>query len=69
MRAGIVERPEVYRWSSLGYHTQAGNKESFLLLDFGLGDSSRKSKKDRLAMYRQYVYEKGSIDSGRGEGY
>jgi hypothetical protein len=28
LRAGLVEKPEEYRWNSLGYHLQAGNKEA-----------------------------------------
>src|SRR3990172_8720129 len=36
VRAGIVQRPEDYRWCSLGYHLQAGNAGGFLSLDFGL---------------------------------
>ena len=36
LRAGIVSRPEEYRWNSLGYHIQTGNKDDFLSLDFGL---------------------------------
>ena len=36
LRAGLVERPEEYRWNSLGYHVQTGNKDNFLSLDFGL---------------------------------
>ena len=36
VRAGIVEKPEDYRWCSLGYHVQSGNKDNFLSLDLGL---------------------------------
>ena len=36
IRAGLVERPEDYRWNSIGYHIQTGNKDNFLSLDFGL---------------------------------
>ena len=36
LRAGLVDRPEDYRWNSLGYHIQTGNKDNFLSLDFGL---------------------------------
>lgn len=36
IRAGIVKRPESYRWCSLGYHVQAKNADNFLSLDFGL---------------------------------
>ena len=37
LRAGLVNRPEEYRWNSLGYHIQAGNKDNLLSLDFGPG--------------------------------
>ena len=39
LRAGLVERPEDYRWNSLGYHIQTGNKDKFLSLDFGSRNS------------------------------
>ena len=29
VRAGLVERPEEYRWNSLGYHVQTGNEDNF----------------------------------------
>jgi hypothetical protein len=36
LRAGIVARPEKYRWNSLGYHAQSNNRDNFLSTDFGL---------------------------------
>ena len=36
LRAGIVSRPEDYRWNSLGYHVQTNNRDNFLSTDFGL---------------------------------
>ena len=62
VRAGIVERPEEYRWCSLGYHIQTGNKDNWLSLDFGLKEFGIKSKKERLRLYRKYVYETGAVD-------
>ena len=62
VRAGIVDRPEDYRWSSLGYHIQTENKDRFLSTDFGLKEFNVKSKKDRIRRYRRYVYEAGAID-------
>ena len=62
VRAGIVERPEQYRWCSLGYHVQTGNKDEFLSLDFGLKEFGVKDAGDRLRFYREFVYEKGSIE-------
>ena len=61
VRAGIVERPEDYRWSSLGYHIQANNKDHFLSTDFGLKAFNVKSEKERVRRYREYVYETGAI--------
>jgi len=38
LRAGIVSRPEDYRWNSLGYHVQTNNRDNFLSTDFGPGE-------------------------------
>ena len=78
IRAGIVERPEDYRWNSLGYHIQTGNKDNFLSLDFGpvkyaslslrelhkagLKECGVTDAKERLRGYRRYVYEVGSLN-------
>jgi len=59
VRAGIVEKPEAYRWCSLGYHVQANNKDDFLSLDFGLMEFGVKDESERLRLYRDFVYEKG----------
>jgi len=61
VRAGIVEKPEDYRWSSLGYHIQTNNKDGFLSTDFGLKEFNVKSQKERVRRYREYVYETGAI--------
>jgi REP element-mobilizing transposase RayT len=61
LRAGIVDRPEDYRWSSLGYHIQTENKDRFLSTDFGLKEFSVRSKKERIKRYRRYVYEAGAL--------
>ena len=36
VRAGLVEKPEDYRWSSIGYHVQTGNRDNLLSMDLGL---------------------------------
>jgi REP element-mobilizing transposase RayT len=61
VRAGIVDKPEDYRWNSLGYHIQANNKDGFLSTDFGLKEFSVKSEEERIRRYREYVYETGAI--------
>jgi REP element-mobilizing transposase RayT len=71
IRAGIVKKPEDYRWSSLGYHVQAGNRDGFLSTDFGLVEFGVKDMEARLTHYRRYVYGKGGIrrsgvESSRG---
>jgi hypothetical protein len=62
LRAGLVERPEQYRWNSLGYHVQTDNQDDFLSTDFGLKEFNVKSKKERIRRYRRYVYEAGSVN-------
>ena len=62
LRAGLVERPEQYRWNSLGYHVQTNNQHNFLSTDFGLKEFNVKSKKERIRRYRRYVYEAGSLN-------
>ncbi len=67
VRAGLVERPEDYRWCSLGYHVQNGNLDGFLSTDFGLKEFGVLSAEKRLRRYRKYVYEKGGIEvEGKG---
>lgn len=61
IRAGLVERPEDYRWSSLGYHVQTNNKDNFLSLDFGLVEFGVLDAGERLRRYRRFVYEAGGI--------
>jgi putative transposase len=62
LRAGLVERPEQYRWNSLGYHLQTNNQDNFLSTDFGLQEFNVRSKKERIRRYRRYVYEAGSLN-------
>ena len=67
IRAGLVERPDDYRWSSLAYHQQTGNKGNLLSLDFGLIDAEGLTPEQRLAKYRQFVYEVGEIKTEKGK--
>jgi len=62
LRAGIVSRPEDYRWNSLGYHVQTNNQDKFLSTDFGLKEFNVKSEKERIRSYRRYVYEAGAVN-------
>ncbi len=66
VRAGLVERPEDYRWCSLAYHVQTGNKGDFLSLDFGLTVFGEWDTQTRLRYYRRYVYEHGAQPSLKG---
>lgn len=66
VRAGLVERPEDYRWSSIGWHVQTGNKGAFLSSEFGLADYNGLGIAERLRQYRRFIYEIGSLDRGKG---
>ena len=61
VRAQIVEKPEQYRWSSIGYHVQRNNEGGLLSLDFGLAEFGDKDIAERLSDYRKFLYEKGEI--------
>jgi len=67
VRAGIVKKPEAYRWSSLGYHLQRKNEHEFLSLDFGLKEFGVEGKTERLRYYRKFVYEKGRVEGAEKE--
>ncbi|MFZ5570500.1 MAG: transposase [Thermodesulfobacteriota bacterium] len=66
VRAGLVERPEQYRWNSIGYHAQQKNKGGFLSLDFGLKEFGVLDAGERLRLYRKFMYEAGAIKKGEG---
>jgi REP element-mobilizing transposase RayT len=66
IRAGIVKRPEDYRWCSLGYHVQTGNKDDLLDVDFGLKEWNEIDEKEIVRKYREFVYETGAVNAGRG---
>ena len=67
VRAGIIKKPEAYRWCSLGYHLQRKNENEFLSLDFGLKEFGVKGKTERLRYYRRFVYEKGRVEGAEKE--
>ncbi len=66
VRVGIVKRPEEYRWCSLGYHIQSGNKDDLLSVDFGMKEWNEFDEKEIVRKYREFVYETGLIDAGKG---
>ncbi|AEH45256.1 hypothetical protein Thein_1390 [Thermodesulfatator indicus DSM 15286] len=62
VRAGIVEKPEDYRWCSLGYRARLGTGEtSFLSLNIGLPSYANKSERERFKLYREFVYGKSGL--------
>ncbi len=61
LRAGLIKRPEDYRWSTLGYHMQTGNKDDFLSFDFGLKEFGFEDPHEIIQRYRKYVYEAGAV--------
>lgn len=60
VRAGIVKKPEAYRWSSIGYNANT-DKKNWLSSDYGLTDYEKLNRKERFRKYRAFVYEMGSV--------
>jgi hypothetical protein len=67
VRAGLVDRPEDYRWSSLGYRFRASSKDGFLSWNLGLEEYNVDNPKKRLRLYREFVYARGGVDTGKGK--
>jgi putative transposase len=67
VRAGIVKRPEDYRWCSIGYHVQTGNRDAFLSLNFGLAEFGVENAQ-RLKSYRDHLYHAGAVKK-QGKAY
>ncbi|BCS95140.1 hypothetical protein DSLASN_07720 [Desulfoluna limicola] len=61
VRAGIVKRPEDYRWCSIGYHVQTGNKDGFLSSALGMSDFGVTDASTQLRKYREFLYHVGAI--------
>ncbi len=66
VRAGLVDKPEDYRWSGLGYLLGSGNAEDLLSLEFGLPHEEKRTQSQKIEHYRRFVYEKGSLDTVSG---
>jgi len=66
IRAGIVKRPEEYKWCSLGYHVQTGNKDDLLCVDYGMQEWNEFEPREIVRKYREFVYETGAVDAGKG---
>jgi REP element-mobilizing transposase RayT len=67
IRAGIVKQPEQYRWCSLGYHVQTNNQGNLLCMDLGMKEWEEHDPAAILQAYRQFVYETGAVDTGKGK--
>ncbi len=50
LRAGLVERPEQYRWNSLGYFTDSGiiGTKEFVSANYGRFKDVFMSKRDKI---------------------
>ncbi len=73
VRAGIVDKPEDYRWSSLGYLVQRGNKDGLIDLNLGMHEWNEFNPTEIIRKYREFVYETGAAvrsqkSEGRGQG-
>ena len=64
IRAGIVDKPEDYRWSSIGYIAGTGNKDNFIKLEFDFNEWM--TEEEKYLEYRKFVYEIGSMDLDKG---
>ena len=50
---------------SLGYRFRSSRKDEFLSWNLGLKEYNVKSPKERLRLYREFVYARGGVDLGK----
>ncbi|MCK4766041.1 MAG: transposase [Candidatus Aminicenantes bacterium] len=62
VRAGIMERPEDYSWSSLNYRVRQGNKDRFL----SFAGIFSKEEPEVLSRYLDFVHRAGGIETPSG---
>ncbi|VFQ45649.1 transposase [Desulfoluna butyratoxydans] len=62
VRAGIVNRPEAYRWCSIGYRIQTGNREGFLSSELGTPEFGGADPATQVGSYREFLYHMGAIE-------
>ena len=67
VRAGIVERPDDYRWNGLGWLSQSGNRDGFLSFNYGLRDFVGRNRDEKIAEYRRFVFEAGGLERAKGK--
>lgn len=67
IRAGIVAKPEDYRWSGLGHLIQTANRDALISLDLGLPEWNDDKPAEVIRRYRRFVYETGAMDTGKGK--
>ena len=63
VRAGIVNKPEDYSWSGIGYRIYTNNKGDFLSFEGIFSESEIKDLPDKelIKCYRYFVYKCGNI--------
>jgi len=61
IRAGLVKKPEAYKWNSIGYHVRTGNAGKFLSMDFGVLELRGENAEECIRKYREYVNEAGAV--------
>lgn len=67
VRAGLVNKPEDYKWNSMYYHVVSKNKDKWLSLDYANPYQSeynpinkQKSNNEKLIFYRKFMYQVGN---------
>ncbi len=50
----------------MGYHAQTNKKGEFLSTDFGLSSYGEMSETERFTDYREFLYERGAIETEKG---
>lgn len=61
VRAGLVEKPEEYKWNTIGYIMNNGSEKNMIRYDLWMNEWKNLSQNETVNMYREFIYETGAM--------
>ncbi len=61
VRAGLVEKPEEYKWNTIGYIMQHGSENNLIRSDLWMDEWKNLSQYETVSMYKKFIYDTGAM--------
>lgn len=62
VRAGLVCKPEEYRWNTIGYLIQNIDEEKLIRIEMWMNEWKNISRDEIIKKYKEFIYETGAMD-------